>query len=65
MNKPISQDAFDEATDDATHAVIAAYERHGAILPTGEELSALMVQINDAITPLMRDAIERQNGLEG
>jgi hypothetical protein len=63
--KAISEEAFDQATDDATHDVIAAYEKHGAKLPTGEALSTLMVQINDAITPIMRDAIERENGLEG
>jgi len=46
-------DCFDESVDGATHEVIAAFEWIG--LPEGEQLSDLMVQINDAIAPIMRE----------
>lgn len=49
-------DRFDEAVDDATHAVIAAFEKH-LKLPEGEALSDLMVEINDALTGVMNPAI--------
>ena len=41
---------FDEAIDDATHMVIEAFT--WANLPEGDELSNLMVRINDALTNL-------------
>ena len=44
---------FDAAVDDATHAVIAEFEWIG--LPEGDQLSDLMVSINDAIEAVMRD----------
>lgn len=47
------EDRFDESVDDATHAVITAFEWMG--LPEGDQLSALMVRINDAITATMQE----------
>jgi hypothetical protein len=48
------EDKFDDACDDATHAVIAAFEWL-PLLPEDEKLSALMYRINDAITAIMAD----------
>ena len=42
---------FDDSVDDATHAVIAAFEWLG--LPEDDELMDLMVEINDALTQIM------------
>lgn len=47
------EDLFDECVDDATHAVIASFERF--TLPEGDGLSDLMVRINDAISAIMQD----------
>lgn len=47
------EDHFDEAVDNATHAVITEFE--WMPLPEGDTLSDLMVRINDAITSLMQD----------
>lgn len=47
------EDKFDESCDDATHAVIAEFEWMG--LPEGDQLSELMVRINDAITAVMQE----------
>ena len=49
-----ADDMFDAAVDNATHAVITAFETDADVaLPEGYALSDLMVRINDAITPLM------------
>ena len=48
-----TEDQFDTAVDDATHAVIAEFEWMD--LPEGDQLSDLMVRINDAITAIMQD----------
>jgi hypothetical protein len=48
------EDRFDDACDDATHAVIATFEWLPG-LPEGADLSALMYRINDAITAIMGD----------
>lgn len=53
----MDEDQFDDAVDDATHAVISAFADF--VLPEGDELSNLLYRINDAITPIMRDAVER------
>jgi hypothetical protein len=47
------EDRFDEAVDDATHAVIGHFEYLG--LPDGEQLSDLMVRVNDALTALFSE----------
>jgi hypothetical protein len=44
---------FDDAIDDATHAVLAAFGDFS--LPSGDELSGLMVRLNDAIAAIMQD----------
>ena len=46
-------DHFDDSVDDATHAVITAFEWCG--LPQGDQLSDLMVRINDAIAAIMQE----------
>ncbi len=54
MTEPIPQlteDAFDDSIDSATHNVIGQFEWMG--LPEGEQLGALMVEINDALTQIM------------
>lgn len=56
----IADDAFDEALDDATHAVFARFEtleRLGfAKLPeNSDDRFDLMVRINDALTQIMGD----------
>lgn len=48
-----TEDRFDESVDNATHAVIAEFEWMG--LPEGDQLSALMVRINDLITAEMQE----------
>jgi hypothetical protein len=50
---PEAEARFDQAVDDATHSVIAAFAWMG--LPEGDQLSDLMVRINDALTPIMRE----------
>lgn len=47
-----AEDRFDESVDNATHAVIAEFEWMG--LPEGDQLSRLMVEINDSITQIMQ-----------
>jgi hypothetical protein len=46
------EEHFDDSVDDATHAVIAAFEWMG--LPQGDAKGDLMVRINDAIAAIMR-----------
>jgi hypothetical protein len=48
-----TEDHFDDSVDSATHAVIAEFEWMG--LPEGDQLSELMVRINDALTQLMQE----------
>lgn len=48
-----TEDRFDESVDNATHAVIAEFEWMG--LPEGDQLSDLMVRVNDAITAVMQE----------
>jgi hypothetical protein len=48
-----TEDNFDQSTDNATHAVVTEFE--WCALPEGDQLSALMVRINDAITAIMQD----------
>jgi len=53
---PPSQEAldrFDQAVDDATHAVIENFWWLG--LPEGDQLGALMVEINDSIARIMKE----------
>ncbi len=45
------EDHFDESTDNATHAVIAEFEWIG--MPDGDQLSDIMVEINNAITDIL------------
>jgi hypothetical protein len=49
----MNDDEFDEAIDDATHAVIDVFERAGLTLPERDDLSDLMVRINDFLTQEM------------
>lgn len=53
----MEDDAFDELVDDATHAVwnLVPDEKVAALSP--DQRSDLMVRINDALTPILRDAV--------
>jgi hypothetical protein len=53
----MSDDAFDTLVDDATHAVNNLIPDAILDCMTGGERSALLVAINDALTPILRDAI--------
>lgn len=53
----MNDDEFDELVDDATHAVNDLIpDRYLDGLSPGEH-SSLLVQINDALTPILRDLI--------
>jgi hypothetical protein len=43
---------FNDSIDDATHGVITSFSWMG--LPEGDQLSYLMVEINDAIAAIMQ-----------
>ena len=53
----MTEQQIDTALDNATRAVISEFEKLGAELPEGQELSDLMYRINDALTALMCDVI--------
>ena len=55
----MNRNVFDDAVDTATHAVILTFANRVLALPGGEALIDLMDQINDALTPIMRDAVQR------
>ena len=48
-----NEDLFDASVDDATHAVITAFE--WLDLPEGDALGDLMVRINDTLAAIMSD----------
>jgi hypothetical protein len=50
---PEAEEVFDEMVDEATHAAIECFHPLG--LPDGDQLSDLMVRLNDAIASVMRD----------
>jgi hypothetical protein len=47
------EDRFDETVDDATHSVMTHFD--WLDLPDGDELSDLMVRVNDALTALFQE----------
>ncbi len=51
----ISTDAFDAGIDDATHAVLTAFE---GIKFEGEEWSALAIRVNDALTNILSQEMD-------
>ncbi len=53
-------DVFDEAVDDATQAVIDAFASH-LKMPIGDDLSALLIEINDALTAIMSQHLPNLN----
>lgn len=58
----MNENEFDEVVDMTTHTVVAVFKGRGLALPKGEALIDLMDQINDALTPIMRDAVQRAEG---
>jgi len=51
--RKIYEDTFDDAVDDATQAVIGIFDFLD--LPVNDELSDLMVRVNDALTQLFEE----------
>lgn len=47
-----NEDRFDSSVDDATHAVMACFDWMG--LPEGDDLSDLMIRVNDALAVIMQ-----------
>lgn len=60
----VFQNAFDSAVDDATHAVVSAFDESFS-LPTEEDLFYLMVEINDAITAIMGQQVRAMKSSKG
>jgi hypothetical protein len=56
----ITSDAFDDLIDDATHAVNNLIPDHLLAVLSDEERSNLLVGINDALTLVLADYIERK-----
>lgn len=52
-----TMDQYDNALDDATHAVIAAFD--GFTLPEGEQMTTLLHRLNDAIDSIVREALSQ------
>ncbi|MDF0491469.1 hypothetical protein PX699_16830 [Sphingobium sp. H39-3-25] len=53
----MNDDEFDELVDDATHAVNDLIPDRYLDSLSPDERSNLLVQINDALTPILRDLI--------
>jgi hypothetical protein len=56
----ITSDAFDDLVDNATHAVNNLIPDHLLAVLSDEERSNLLVGINDALTLVLADYIERK-----
>lgn len=57
----MDDDAFDELVDDATHAVNDLIPDHIVERLTADERSDFLVQINDALTPILRALVGWQD----
>lgn len=55
----ITSDAFDDLVDDATHAVNNLIPDHLLAALSDDERSNLLIGINDALTLVLADYIER------
>lgn len=53
----MNEDAFDELIDDATHAVNNLIPMDVLAKLSADAHSDLLVRINDALTPILRDII--------
>jgi hypothetical protein len=57
----MDDDAFYELIDDATHAVNDLIPDEVLAAMSADERSDLLVRINDALSPILRDAIEPED----
>lgn len=56
----MEDDAFDELVDDATHAVNNLIPDKYLDSLTPDEYSQLLVDINDALTPILREVVQER-----
>lgn len=54
---PMTEDAFDDLIDDATHAVNDLIPDEVLATLSADQRSDLLVRINDAMTPILREVV--------